>query len=471
MSSPDQDVKLSAEGDICEQSLSPDSLTPAPDHPPPAIVISDLSTSPIVTGSPQQNVNKQLSCVYSSTGRGKRGKSKADRSKSGSSSKRKLAQTDFCGNALLGPVVKTRTPRKISDFWPKVRSSTNILPGISNFEFRPRLTFSSGAGHLPLSIMADQVVQPSPSDTNSPKPPSNIDDVLALLHNMEINNAARNDELKEEMSKNKLAMKKDIQAVTDKLENFQREVSVADSKTAERIASLEAEVATCKAELQAHKFPPELTNRITTIEDGFKQLKATSATAQNSQGDAALFKTIESLKRNIEFQERQLKKKNIIIRGWAPQSQSSSIQKEVDAFLCANLGISENPSEEVIQLSRDKKVLVKLRNFKDKLEIFKNKRQVLGPQKIFIDGDLTFLERSIQTKLMGLACAERRKGLKAAVFGNKIDLQGVQWLWDERADKLRPLNDAAKLNAASGLIPHFPEESSEERGPPGGGNR
>ena len=66
----------------------------------------------------------------------------------------------------------------------------------------------------------------------------------------------------------------------------------------------------------------------------------------------------------------------------------------------------------------------KLRNFKDKLEILKNKKK-LGRRPIFIEDDFTRIELEIQKKLRDWAKEERSKGKQVIIGYQKIYVDGV----------------------------------------------
>lgn len=142
------------------------------------------------------------------------------------------------------------------------------------------------------------------------------------------------------------------------------------------------------------------------------------------------------LGRKVELLERQKKMKNVVINGLHTISQNDEdLKRELESFFAENL----NVFTKVVNVTRPRKSLciAKLEKVQDKLRLLKNRRLLRHRGiNVFIDSDLTFLEKEIQNKIERRAEKERLKGHFVKVGHGKIYINGTTFVWNEQQNKL-----------------------------------
>ncbi|KAK4879580.1 hypothetical protein RN001_007726 [Aquatica leii] len=87
-----------------------------------------------------------------------------------------------------------------------------------------------------------------------------------------------------------------------------------------------------------------------------------------------------------------------------------------------------------IRKQEPKIVIVKLKNFKQKMEGIKNNYK-LG-DNIYIDSDLTYKEQKTQAIIRKIAKEENNKPNSTKVSYKKLEINGVKYIWNEEKSKL-----------------------------------
>lgn len=287
-------------------------------------------------------------------------------------------------------------------------------------------------------------------------------DIMTFLEQMDTGNQARDKELKTEMSRGNEAIKLDIAGINEKIENMKHEAFEAETRTANKIAALEEEFNQFKHDRSTFKPTCDCMNRLAKLEAAFTDMGNHEAPGSTAV-DAGLLEKVEKLSNTLEMQERAARKKNIIIRGW--KGPLVNFKQETYNFLLENFSLPENFAEDISLQGKEKKVIrVKLREFADKIKILNSKREVLKRKNVFIDSDLTKLERDIQIKLRECANTERLNKRDAWVSYGKVVIEEQPFRWDQATSKLVPIKP--KSNAGKPGSPSFYPAGSQGKGPP-----
>lgn len=134
----------------------------------------------------------------------------------------------------------------------------------------------------------------------------------------------------------------------------------------------------------------------------------------------------------IERMEKEARKLNLIVRGL--ESKGENLLAKVNRFFEANFHLADKITE-AKSLSHEKNIiLIKVVDWECKQVIFKQKRDKLRNQNIYIEGDMTEKERRVEFKMREYARAQRAKG-KIVSFGHqKVKVDGVWLQWSEADD-------------------------------------
>lgn len=136
--------------------------------------------------------------------------------------------------------------------------------------------------------------------------------------------------------------------------------------------------------------------------------------------------------------ERNQNKNNIIISQYKPREEHGrKLTEEIEDML--RVKTKEKVLVESVQrinTNTETKFLVKMRDFEDKLKIFRNKKELFNEvdgkkYPIYVSDDLIKVDRDVQ-KLARDACREERKrGNDAKVGYKKIFINGKEHKWNE----------------------------------------
>ena len=139
---------------------------------------------------------------------------------------------------------------------------------------------------------------------------------------------------------------------------------------------------------------------------------------------------IEQLEERFEAEERNKRKKNIVIKGL--KVEKGNERNEVSTFLRKELKIEANISGAYGIKAGDRVLIVaSLQNFEDKMEVMKKKSELKG-SKIYIENDLTKNEQKIQAEILKIARDRKENGQKVRVGYRKIVVDGEEYRWDTK---------------------------------------
>lgn len=124
---------------------------------------------------------------------------------------------------------------------------------------------------------------------------------------------------------------------------------------------------------------------------------------------------------------------NLIVSGLEIHSENGI--DEVKALLQNKLQLQVTPAS-ATQLQRGR-ILIKIDSREDKMLIMKNKAKLKGTN-IYIDTDLTFKDRDIQSQIKVRKDAEKAAGKRVRMMYKKLIIDGVMYKWDEDREQLFP---------------------------------
>lgn len=195
----------------------------------------------------------------------------------------------------------------------------------------------------------------------------------------------------------------------------------------EMFADIKKEIKEIKAENQEYRKEMELLRQeLRDKEEKWEKEKK------------ALEDRIQSIERKAEETEKILRKNNIIIRGWnSKEVAQEQMKKELTAFFKEN--IEEEVKIKVVHKIGKEMVLAEMENWGEKEKVIKGKyrlRKMTETRKIYIDNDLTKIEREIQRKIHLEAKERRKEGLQVIVGYKKMKIGKEEWKWNESKDIL-----------------------------------
>lgn len=143
------------------------------------------------------------------------------------------------------------------------------------------------------------------------------------------------------------------------------------------------------------------------------------------------------LEDRLEMLEREKRKNNVIINGMKMDVEDKKVLKEV----------MENMFEKEMQIKVDVKAahklgertcLIELEKEREKELIMNNKHKLkdLRSERIYINHDMTKMEREKAKEIRKTAKQEMEKGKKVKIGYNKIVVEGTSWRWNRNTEKL-----------------------------------
>ncbi|XP_053593201.1 uncharacterized protein LOC103576583 isoform X1 [Microplitis demolitor] len=148
--------------------------------------------------------------------------------------------------------------------------------------------------------------------------------------------------------------------------------------------------------------------------------------------NVGLFERIKNVEKNIELREKQIRMRNIIIKGL--KKGNSETREEVVEMLKKELFVEPEIEEcRVIREgnnSTDRIIMVKLKNYEDK-RIIMTRRVLLKGKNFRIHDDLTWNERQIQLFIKEKAREEKQKGAFVRILRGKLYVNGECWEYRE----------------------------------------
>lgn len=209
----------------------------------------------------------------------------------------------------------------------------------------------------------------------------------------------------------------------------------------------------------------ELRNCIKGLENKMEKLakegisKGPERGKEVEEGGEGLRSKVGRIERNLERQEREERRKNIIIKRVEVRNGK---RKEAVEEILEKIGVKV----EIKEIKRirggmedtEEMVLVKLEDQEQKREIMRKKGMLKGRKERILD-DWTWKERKMRWSLEEIARGEERKGNKVGLGYGKIRINEQWWRWDEEEEVLRD---------GRGNKRH--QEKGEDKGTGGGSN-
>lgn len=144
------------------------------------------------------------------------------------------------------------------------------------------------------------------------------------------------------------------------------------------------------------------------------------------------------LERRINQQEKQEKRRNMILSNYKPRN-AWKLRQEIEELFKEKTGeIVELDEARLIKLDRGDKVIVKARYMEQKIAIMKKKTEMYEitdgkRMPIYIDDDHTREERDIQKKARDMAKKLREEGHEVKVGYQKVIKNGKLVKWNREA--------------------------------------
>lgn len=147
------------------------------------------------------------------------------------------------------------------------------------------------------------------------------------------------------------------------------------------------------------------------------------------------------LEDKMERLEKQLKKRNIIIKGHEFKDNEGSA--EVEKFITEKLDI-EVKIRDIRKIKGNEgklaMAIAEVDSWEAKEKIMKNKSKLRGTN-CYIDNDLTKTEEHIQRELRNRAKTEREKGNTVRVGYQKIRINELWWKWNPTVNMLEKIGN------------------------------
>lgn len=201
-----------------------------------------------------------------------------------------------------------------------------------------------------------------------------------------------------------------------------------------KIDKLQEEVRELKAEIKsAHQKVKEMEDN---MQGEIEQLNVEVKMTQQR---------MESVEDRLEKYDKDNKKKNIVIRGLKiEETESNEIKENIESFIKKNIQVNAR----VVSVHKigEEMWVAQMNSFENKIEVMKNKKKLRGYKKakVYVDSDLTVNERETQKKIIDIAKMERQKGRKVRIGYNRINIDGVDWIWNKRENGLEERRPPAK---------------------------
>lgn len=145
---------------------------------------------------------------------------------------------------------------------------------------------------------------------------------------------------------------------------------------------------------------------------------------------------IEGVEEKIEKMERDGRRNNMVIQGIKVNTDNQNLLKEmVEDFM-------ENTLRVKISVRNARRIndhicLVELNNATDKEKVMKSKSKLkeMRDSKIFINDDMSKLEREIQAKVRNKAKEERSNGNRVKIGFQKVIVNDQVWKWNKEKEE------------------------------------
>lgn len=215
--------------------------------------------------------------------------------------------------------------------------------------------------------------------------------------------------------------------------------------TEEMLRSLMKDMKEIKATISASSLKlNETTQKLTSIETKLDGLSSTVCDYTSRVDD--LQKTVDQLILKVDDLENRSRRNNLIIYGITePQGeQLESLEEVTQKILRDTLSVHDVKIERIHRLgkpnpSKDRPVIFKLVDGRDKPGILKNCRKLKGTN-YSISEDFSPRIQAIRKKLWEVTKENRERGEKVALLFDKVKINTKLFRWDEGSNMMVPLH-------------------------------
>lgn len=143
------------------------------------------------------------------------------------------------------------------------------------------------------------------------------------------------------------------------------------------------------------------------------------------------------MEQKLEVQEREKRRNNLIITGIKIDTEDKNVLKEAtENFIKQNLKV-EAKIKTAYKIG-ESRCIIEMENLDGKIEVLKNKSKLkqLPGQKVYLNSDLTYMERKIQAQIRERAEKEKLEGKKVIVGYQKLTVNNNLLRWNKKKGAL-----------------------------------
>lgn len=179
----------------------------------------------------------------------------------------------------------------------------------------------------------------------------------------------------------------------------------------------------------------ETKNEIKKIREENKQLMRENQ--EIKEENKSMKKHINEMEQRLERLEKEKRGNNVVVNGMNIDTADNKILKQAMERLFEKQLQVRIEVKDAIKLG-EKTCMVQLRNEKDKELVMGNKfkLQRLKNERIYINNDMTKMEREKMKEIRRIAKQEKEKGKQVKIGYNKIEIDGIVWRWNSGMEKL-----------------------------------
>lgn len=179
----------------------------------------------------------------------------------------------------------------------------------------------------------------------------------------------------------------------------------------------------------------ELRKEQKEFRDELKEIRKENEVIKNE--NLELKAKIKKVEERLERIEKDKRRNNIVLQGLKLETEDRNTLKErVENFLKTALKVEINTTS--VRKLNDKMCIVELENGNDKQKIMKRKAKLreIKDHEIYINDDLSKMEREIQRKIRNVAKTERARGKRVKIGFQKVVIDDVIWKWEKEKQQL-----------------------------------
>lgn len=149
-----------------------------------------------------------------------------------------------------------------------------------------------------------------------------------------------------------------------------------------------------------------------------------------TQEKEELNRRIERLEFEKERKDREERRNNVVIKG--ESFGNENLEKVVSEFLKDKINVEGKVKKAVNIKTKENRIITiaELESIEMKKEVM-IKKKLLGNEKVYIDDDMTFKERAIQSRIREIAKKKKKEGSEVKVSYMKICVDGMWLKWNE----------------------------------------